>query len=288
MPGFVLLGTAIRAQRLEPTRVPRSDEGHPLRETNAPTIPVEQAVRAGLTSLAARIAFDEHKLATMGTPVQGRVLHVDVTVGDRVNEGALLLTLLSPDVAAANAQLTQAKRARVAAEGSAERARQSLHNGAGTPIGYQRAISALEEAEAEEQAARAVLIAFGASPNSNEYQLKSPIAGVVVEENVTIGSQVDTDREQPLVTVADLSTLWVMTNVDERDLDLVHLGDPARVRVPILPGPDSLGTITYIGDTIDSSTHSAVARIEIPNLDSGLRPGMLARVDIVESPRNTR
>jgi cobalt-zinc-cadmium efflux system membrane fusion protein len=181
----------------------------------------------------------------MSAPVRGRVLHVDVAVGDRVNEGTLLLTLLSPDVAAANAQLTEAKLTR----GAAER---------------------------------------GASANSNEYPLKSLIAGVVVEQNVTVGTEVDTDRQQPLVTVADLSTFWVMTNVDERDLDLVHLGDSARVRVPVLPGQDWLGTITYIGDTIDPSTHSAVARIEIPNFDSGLRPGMLARVDIVESLRNTR
>jgi cobalt-zinc-cadmium efflux system membrane fusion protein len=250
-----------------------------------------QAVRAELSSRAARLAFDDRKLATMSAPVPGRVLRIDVAVGDRVNQGAILLSLLSPDVAAANAQLKKAKLARAAAERSAERARLSRINGTGSRLEYQLANSTLLEAKAEERAARAILTAFGASPDSNEYQLKSPIEGVVVEQNVTVGTQVDTDWEQPLITVADLSTLWVMTNLDERDLQLVHLGDRALVRIPILPGRDSAGTITYIGDTIDPSTHTAVARIELPNFDSCLRPGMVATVDIVESgtskPRDT-
>jgi membrane fusion protein, heavy metal efflux system len=267
------------------------DENRPIQGTRARTIQVKRAFRAGLTSLAARIAFDDRKLATIGAPVQGRVFRIDVAVGDRVNEGTLLLTLLSPDVAAANAQLKKAKLARAAAELSAERARRLRDNAAGIRLEYQRANSALEEAKVEERAARAVLAVFGGSPGTNEYQIKSPIAGVVVEQNVSVGSQVDTDREQPLVTVAELSTLWVMTNVDERDVQLIHLGDQARVRVPVLCGGDSAGTITYIGDTVDPSTHTAAARIEIPNSDLCLHPGMVATVDIVESktfnPRGT-
>jgi multidrug efflux pump subunit AcrA (membrane-fusion protein) len=236
--GFALLATAIHAQRPEPAHASRADESHQ----------VGQAVRVGLTSLAASVAFDARKLATMSTPVQGRVLRIDVAVGDRVTEGTLLLTLSSPDVAAANAQLWKTKPARAAAERRA-------------------------------------------APGSNEYQLRSPIAGVVVEQNVAVGTVVDIDREQPLITVADLSTLWVMTNVEEHDLALVHLGDQARVRVPVLPGRDAAGTLTYIGDMIDPTTDTAVARIEVPNFDARLRPGMVATVDIVESetfkPRDT-
>jgi cobalt-zinc-cadmium efflux system membrane fusion protein len=288
LSGLVLLAAATLVQRPEPTLASSLSESRPVQGTKAHTNRAERAVRAGLSSLAARIAFDDRKLATMSAPVQGRVLQVDVAVGDRVDEGALLLTLLSPDVAAANKQLTEAKRGRVAAERSFVRARWMQLNGTGTQLEYQAANSVLQEANAEERAARAVLAAFDISPGSDEYELKSPIAGVVVEQNVTVGTEVDTDRQQPLVTVADLSTLWVMTNVDESNLELVHLGAPARVRVPALPGQDSAGTITYVGDTIDPSTHSAVARIEIPNFDSRLRPGMLARVDIVESARNKR
>ena len=135
-------------------------------------------------------------------------------------------------------------------------------------------------AQAEEQRAAAVLAALGGSHGSNEYQLKSPIAGVVVERNVAVGTEVHADQDKPLITVADLSTLWVMADVYEQDLARIRVGDEARVHVPAFPDTDPVGHITYVGNTVDPITRVAVARIEIPNPDSSLRPGMFANVQV--------
>ena len=266
-----------------PTHAKAPDNSVELHGASASYIHVEPAAAAERNaerSLVARIAFDDRKLAILGPPVQGRVSSVDVVPGDHVEKGALLLTLRAPDIAAASAQLTEAKTARLLAERNAERSKLLVDHGAGSQSEAQQAESTLAQAQAEEQRANAVLAAFGGSHGSNEYQLRSPIAGVVVERNVAVGTEVHADQDKPLITVADLSTLWVMADVYEQDLSRIRVGDEARVHVPAFPDKEPMGHITYVANTIDPVTRVAVARIEIPNPDLSLRPGMFANVQV--------
>lgn len=266
-----------------PTHAKTLDNSVELRGPSASYIRVEPAAAAerdAERSLVARVAFDERKVAALGPPVQGRVSSIDVVPGDHVEKGALLLTLRAPDIAAASAQLSEAKTARSLAERNAERAQLLLDRGAGSQAEAQQAESALAQAQAEEQRATAVLAAFGGSHGSNEYQLRSPIAGVVVERNVAMGTEVHADQDKPLITVADLSTLWVMADVYEQDLARIRVGDEARVHLPAFPDKEPVGHITYIANTIDPVTRVAIARIEIANPDSSLRPGMFASVRV--------
>jgi cobalt-zinc-cadmium efflux system membrane fusion protein len=266
-----------------PTHAKIGDNSVELHGASASYVRVEAAApaeRNAERSLAARIAFDDRKLAALGPSVQGRVTSVDVLPGDRVEKGALLLTLRAPDIAAASAQLAEAKTARSLAERNAERAKLLLDKGAGSQAESQQADAALAQAQSEEQRASGVLAALGGSHGSNEFQLRSPIAGVVVERNVSVGTEVHADQDKPLVTIADLSTLWVMADVYEQDLARIHVGDEARVHVPAFPDREPVGHITYIGNTIDPQTRVDVARIEIPNPDLSLRPGMFANVQV--------
>ncbi|MEO7034172.1 MAG: efflux RND transporter periplasmic adaptor subunit [Polyangiaceae bacterium] len=275
-------GNAAKAEP-GPSHAKTADNSVELHGASATYIRVEPAApaeRNAQRSLAARIAFDDRKVAALGPPVQGRVASIDVVLGDRVEKGALLLTLRAPDIAAASAQLTETKTARVLAEHNAERAKLLLDRGAGSEAESQQADSALAQARAEEARATAVLAALGGSHGSNEYQLRSPLAGVVVERNVAVGTEVHADQDKPLITVADLSTLWVMADVYEQDLARIHVGDEARVHVPAFPDKDAVGHITYVGNTIDPVTRVAVARVEIPNPDLSLRPGMFANVQV--------
>ena len=282
---LIALGACGNASRAEvgPTHAKRPDNTVELRGASASYIRVEPAApaeRNSERSLVARIAFDDRKLAALGPPVQGRVSSIEVVAGDRVEKGALLLTLRAPDIAAASAQLTEAKTARQLAERNAERAKLLLEHGASSQAESQQADAALAQAQAEERRASDVLNAFGGSHGSNEYQLRSPIAGVVVERNVAVGTEVHADQDKPLLTVADLSTLWVMADVYEQDIARIHVGDEARVHVPSFAHEEPVGRITYIGNTIDPITRVAVARIEIANPDLSLRPGMFANVQV--------
>jgi RND family efflux transporter MFP subunit len=106
------------------------------------------------------------------------------------------------------------------------------------------------------------------------------MAGTVVERNVAVGGQVSASQEQPLLTIADLSTVWIVADVYEQDLPRVQKGDQADISVLALPDRRFVGTIDYVGSVVDLQTRTAQARIEFKNDDLALRPGMFARMDV--------
>jgi cobalt-zinc-cadmium efflux system membrane fusion protein len=244
------------------------------------TEPAAAASQAHSRVLVARVAFDDRRVAAIGPPVQGRVSRVNVVTGDRVERGAPLLTIRAPDIASAQAQVTQSRTARLLAEQVAARADMLAERGAGSDAERQQAQAALLQARAEERRAVASLNAIGGASGSSDYLLRSPIAGMVVERTVTVGSEVSAGQERPLLTVADLSTVWVIADVYERDLARVDIGDEAVVEVLSFPGRQFTGRITYVSNIVDSQTRAASARIEISNPDLALRPGMFARVQV--------
>lgn len=244
--------------------------------------PAAAATGAKARSLVARVAFDERHVAALGPPVQGRVASVSVVVGDKVERGALLVTISAPDIAAARAQVTEAKTARALAETTAKRSAMLADKGAGSDAERQQAEAALLQARSEETRAIAALTALGGGVSSSgSYQLRAPIAGIVVQRNASVGTVVHTDQDQPVVTVADLTNVWVLADVYEQDLARVHVGDEAAVEVLAFPGRKFVGKITQVGSTIDPQTRVARARIELSNEDLALRPGMFANVQAI-------
>jgi cobalt-zinc-cadmium efflux system membrane fusion protein len=252
-----------------------------LRGPSAAYVTVEPAAPANqlhARTLVARVAFDDRRVAALGPPVQGRVASVNVVLGDRVEKGAPLLTIHAPDIAAALAQVSETRTARMLAERNLERATLLVQRGAGSDSDRLTAETAVLQAKSEEERARSAIDALGGAHGSSDYVLKSPIAGIVVERNVTVGTEVNASQDQPCVTVADLANVWVIADVYEQDLSRVHVGDEASVEVFAFPGRQFSGHITYVANTLDPQTRVARARIELANPDLSLRPGMFANV----------
>lgn len=228
--------------------------------------------------LIARVGFDERHLARLGPPVQGRVAAIKVVVGDKVKAGDALLTIHAPDIASAQAQVAQAKTSRLLAERVAERTELLAKQGAGSDAERQQAAAALAQAKSEENRATATLAALGGAAGSSDYALRSPIDGAVMERNVSVGTEVHADQDAPLLTIADISNVWVMADIFEQDLPRVRVGDEAQITVEPYPDKVFTGTITYVSATIDPTSRAAKARIELPNPDLYLKPGMFAHV----------
>jgi cobalt-zinc-cadmium efflux system membrane fusion protein len=241
--------------------------------------PAASPTHSSERTLVARVAFDDRRVAALGPPVQGRVASVNVVVGDRVEKGAPLLTIHAPDIAAALAQISEARTATVLAQRNFERAGMLVQRGAGSDADRLTAEATLLQARSEETRAQSALHALGGAHGSSDYVLRSPISGVVVERNVSVGTEVSADQPQPCVTVADLSTVWILADVYEQDLAHVHVGDDASVAVLAFPGREFSGRIAYVGNTVDPQSRVARARIELPNPDLALRPGMFANVN---------
>ncbi|MBX3185569.1 MAG: efflux RND transporter periplasmic adaptor subunit [Labilithrix sp.] len=273
-------------RRVEPppaTRSRRADRSVVLSGPSAAYVAVEAARPArgdSPRSLVARITYDERHVARIGPPINGRVAKVEVVTGDKVKAGDVLLTLSAPDIAGAQAQVAQAKTARGVAERAAERARILVEEGAGSEAERQAAEAAVAQAVSEEQRAVAALAAIGGAHGQTGYQLRAPIAGTVAERNVSVGTQVNADQSAPLLTIADLSTVWVVADVYEKSLARVRVGDEVAIGVLAFPGRRFEGKIAHVSAAIDPQRRAALARVELPNPDLSLRPGMFATMDV--------
>lgn len=270
-------------------------------------IVVEPAARQVLVptiSAPARVAFNGNAMAHVGSALRGRIVEMKVNVGDTVQKGDVLLVIHSPDLAQAQSDFllkrTEAEAAGVAvgpAKQAYERAEGLHQRSEGIALAEVqrreaewRAVEAkLTAAKAMAMAAENTLLAMGMDRAAidalaktgqivAQFSVMAPIAGQVIEREVTLGELVNPDRDALLI-LADLSTLWVVADVTEARLVEVAIGAGARVEIAALRGQRFEGKVTHIAAALDPTIRTAAVRIEIPGSEK-LRAGMFARAQI--------
>jgi Cu(I)/Ag(I) efflux system membrane fusion protein len=218
------------------------------------------------TRLFGKVAYDESTLATITAWVPGRLdkLYVDQT-GVTVAKGQKMAEIYSPELLAAQSELVEAGKA-TARFGSSGNA------------------AIREAAAATERAARDKLRLLGLSPAqvaaiasrgapTDHVVLTAPVGGVVVRKDVVEGAYVATGAR--LFAIADLRTVWVELDAYEKDLPWVHVGDAARFEAEALPGRVFTGKVVFIDPILNNMTRTVRVRLEVPNADGALKPGML-------------
>jgi cobalt-zinc-cadmium efflux system membrane fusion protein len=252
----------------------------------------------------ARIAFNAERMAHVGSPVRGRVVEVLAKVGAEVTQGEALLVIDSPDVGEAQSDYLQKQSALATAKPAVALARNAFERGKalhdqnqGLPLTEVQkreaevlaAEAAQRAAETAEQAARNRLRLLGMSDEAIErlgatggidprYTVRAPLAGQVIEREVTLGELVNPDREALLV-IADLSHLWILAAVPDGRLADVRVGAPARVHL----GAEEHwcdGIVSLISPAVDPATRTAEVRIEANDRHPELRPGIFAQTEI--------
>jgi cobalt-zinc-cadmium efflux system membrane fusion protein len=117
------------------------------------------------------------------------------------------------------------------------------------------------------------------------FSLTSPIDGIVVERNATIGATVGTDAN--VFKIIDISHVWIDANVFEKDLERVRTGQEVKLTVPAFPGSTFSGRVIFVASVVDPDTRSVKVRTEVPNPDGRLKPDMFANVEIVTEMNRT-
>lgn len=231
--------------------------------------PVTAGVSGGPLRTVGHVAIDERRREVVQTKYEGYVekLYVDFT-GKPVRRGQPLLAIYSPELVAAQKEY-------LVARGAQQRLGESSVPGV--------AKGGVELAEAARQRLRS----FDVSPDEiatldrtgatrRTITLRSPASGLVVEKMAFEGMKVSpADR---LFQIADLSRVWILAEVYEKDLADVRVGLPARVVLPNQPGREWRGTVTFVSPTVKPETRTAEARIELSNADGLLKPDMFADV----------
>ncbi len=244
-----------------PGRVNLSEEGIKLaaiktEKVELRNIPVE-------FSAAGKVGFNEKKLVHITSRTSGWVDKVYVFVGDRVKAGDSLASLYSPEFLSSQSEFIQAEERlkTVSPADSVEfRTAQALFN-----------------------SARSRLLIFGAGEKElaaleNTHQpaprliIKSSIAGTIVESNLIVGNTIE--RGANLFRISDLSSLWVIADVYEKDIKAVQRGQKVRIKIASLGGRTFTGTVEAVNEVLDETTRTFKIRILVENPASELKPEM--------------
>ena len=117
------------------------------------------------------------------------------------------------------------------------------------------------------------------------FSLTSPISGIVIERNGTIGATVGSDAK--VFKIIDISSVWIDANVFEKDLERVRRGQEVKVSVPAFPGVNFSGRVILVSSVVDPETRTVKVRTEVPNADGRLKPDMFANVQIITDLHRT-
>jgi len=234
--------------------------------------------------LPAQVKVNAERTVALAAPAGGIVQSVPVSVGTPVRKGQPLVVIQSPAVAQWRADYGSAQQRLKLARTTYQREKTLWEERISARQDLDAAEGALTEAEFNARAAGQRFAALGIAAGggvSSSVTIRAPLAGVVVEKPVVAGQAVDETR--PLMTIADLSQVWVEAAVPADSLARVINGMPARVSVNAAPKPLD-GMVSFVGPILGEATRMATARVTLPNPGLHLRPGMLATVDLLGPP----
>ena len=253
-----------------------------LRDLRITTAPAEaRAGGEGITVLG-EVKVNEDAYTEVGTAMVARVVRVLASPGDRTAPGQPLALLESAELGKARAAYVAARARARLADHVLARKRDLVTERIVAGREVQEAEAEAAAADAELRAARGALSALGLGEDEMEsegpvdprFQLRSPIAGTVLERNIVQGQL--TEPHMALFRVGDLTRLWLTVHASERDAIRVRSGAAARIVFAALPGRSISGTVALIGSQVDTSSRTIPIRVEVENPEGTLRPGMSA------------
>jgi cobalt-zinc-cadmium efflux system membrane fusion protein len=230
--------------------------------------------------LTGAVAYNAFRTTPVITQVSGPVSRVVVVPGQKVAQGTPMLYVASPDYSQLRTNYLKAKDAYALAEKAYLRAQDLYQHHAIAEQNLEQAHSAEVQAGGDLVAAQAALKVMGVSdpdalvqaPPSFEVPVKAPIAGVVVEQDVAAGQLLQTGTTQCFM-ISDVSTVWVLVNVYQKDLPYVRVGDQVTIQTDTYPETFH-GRIAYVAASLDPATRTLQARIETNNPGEKLKKDM--------------
>ena len=242
-----------------------------LQTLGVKTAKAEMQVLDGGVRAVGRIEVDERQTYDIAPRFEGWIERLLVNAsGDPVKRGQPLFSVYSPELVSAQKELAIAQALKLDTPGADPSAREAA----------QRLADAARERLANWQ--------VGVKDNQvgSRITFASPVAGIVLEKKAVEGM-----RFAPGTTIyriADLSTVWVIADVYEQDLKRVKVGESAMVDIDAFPGRHFAAKVSYLYPTLNTATRTTPVRLELPNKDGLLRPGMFAHVELATAGNTTR
>jgi membrane fusion protein, heavy metal efflux system len=250
-------------------------------------VPVDELAVPG------KVEMNPGRVSHVALPVAGRIREVVVGIGEAVIQGQTLLIMESPEVFStqsalrqAEANVSQAMALVAKSETDLARAQDLFTNkaiaqkdvlAAQMTLLQSKASLDLATASGDEAARKLRLLGVTRGDEKQLVEVRAPISGKVMDISIASG-EYRNDTSAPVLTIADLTTIWISADVPETSIRLIRLGEPVSISLPAYPDHEFHGTVKRIGDLVDPQTRTIKVRAELGNPSGRLRPEMFATI----------
>lgn len=269
----------------EKERVKLSAEA--LKNAGIKTTAAKAEAIADTLAVTGTVSHNQDRLFHVTPRIAGRVVDVRVSVGDPVKTGAVLAVLDSTELGQTKAEYLKTQTLLELAKANYEREKSLFDQKIAAKKDMLAAEAEYRRTEAEMRMLHEKLRLYGLSDQTlaninhspSHFFLTAPGAGVVIEKEITKGEAVEPAKK--VFTISDLSTIWVLLNIHEKDLAKIQRGASVKIQTESHPGEVFAGKVAYIGNVVDPLTRTVPLRVAVPNPQTRLKPGMFATAEVV-------
>ena len=248
--------------------------------------PAQKQRLPGMISATGKVEANADRIAHVSPRISGKVVSVRASLGDSVSAGQHLVTLDSVELGDALSRYHQSKTRLALAQSNMDRIKALVDKKIAARKDILQAETDYRIAQTDLHSDEERLSLYGVSLSDLKgdnhrkplLPVRSPIGGIITEKHAIVGELADPSKS--LYTVADLSSVWVLVDIHEKDLAKVRRGQAATVIVGAFPDQKFRGRITYLADLVDEATRTVKARVEVPNPGRTLKPEMFATVEL--------
>lgn len=256
------------------------------KQSGVAVAPAQKQRLPGMISATGKVEANADRIAHVSPRISGKVVSVRASLGDSVSAGQQLVTLDSVELGEALSRYHQSKTRLVLAQSNMDRIKALVDKKIAARKDILQAETDYKIAQTDLHSDEERLSLYGVSLSSLKgdnhrkplLPVRSPIGGIITEKHAIVGELADPSKS--LYTVADLSSVWVLVDIHEKDLAKVRRGQAATVIVGAFPDQKFRGRITYLADLVDEATRTVKARVEVANPGRKLKPEMFATVEL--------
>ena len=276
---FLVVNGMVGCGSSEPKQKRQSKQDNPLQVATVSVQTVQNEV-----AVPAKVQADPDRVVHVYPPVSGRLVSLKIRPGDAVRQGQVIAILQSSDAAGARSDYQKAKIEAARSSQAEKRAALLLQHEVVSQKDYEDAKAQAETAQTDLARAeqRLRMLGLSSTSNSDEVAVKAPRSGIVLEIGAATGElSKSLDNASSIATIADLSSVWVVGDLYEKDLSPARRGSPAKITLAALPDKSWSGTISNISDVLDPNTRTLKARVVLPNPQHMLKPEMFATMHLL-------
>ena len=248
--------------------------------------PAKKQRLAGVISATGKVEANADRIAHVSPRISGKIVAVRASLGDSVTAGQALATLDSVELGEALGRYHQSKTKLALAQSNMDRIKNLVEKKIAARKDILQAETDFKTAQTELHTDEERLSLYGVSTSDLTREgrkkpllpVRSPIGGIITEKHAIVGEL--SDPSKSLYTVADLSSVWVLFDINEKDLSKVRKGQNAIVIIGAYPDLKFRGRINHIADVVDETTRTVKARVAVANPGRKLKPEMFASVEL--------